>query len=120
MSKRRSFVFLFALATILSFLAGLFVGRNIPAPTEAGVNEANFHRISVGMTLPEVKGIMGPEFASIDREDATVRVWGCEDDYASVEFQQGVVFVKVWTNTRECSWARIRRWLGFDDFPRPK
>jgi hypothetical protein len=84
-----------------------------------GVTQANFERIHVGMTLPEVNNLLG----SAGRKainDPSFRIWEGEGVFVLVTLDEsGCVATKSWNDLskfvnirEETFWDKLRRWVG--------
>ena len=100
-------------------------------PPSPGVTKANFDRIHEGMTLDEVREILGNDSvivptghmfsgntAARERFQQELRLitthsWRSDDGaYAEIEFRNDVAKnKKLWIDSTETMWQKIRRWL---------
>ena len=123
MTKKR----LLLIGGFLAACVCLLLGVGAVMPTGPGVTKANFDRIQVGMTKPEVRAIFGRSEAFIAPASGEVPVannenWGAADgSYASIWFSGGIpddleeedyrVVSMTWHESSETPFQKIRRWL---------
>jgi hypothetical protein len=85
-------------------------------PPQPGVTKANFERIKEGMSLREVKGILGESFidASPWRIHGNIALsWSHTDgSLIIIHFNEERVFVREFYQSTETFPEKVRRWLN--------
>jgi hypothetical protein len=113
MTKRRFVVIAFLVAAPLVIVSGFSVVRDLMAPIEPGATEANFSRIMEGMTLTEVRAIMGQEDQTHHAESRDLLIWRKQKTgYVEVLFDHGEADNKVWISLEEPLFTKLGRLLG--------
>lgn len=103
-------------ALVACVCVALVVLAILPPPgTRSAVTKMNFDRIEPGMTVPEVKAILGPEtvLSSFKRDDEEYHTWMNPDDgsIADLAFSDGKLDEAKWTPSRHTLADKLRRWL---------
>ena len=109
----------FAVAGLLTACFCVILAVLTVLPLHPGVTKANFDRIEIGMTLPEVEAILGTDRGSrpiltdimlpIGHE---VEEWGGDEGFANIIFDEGKRMVrKDWDSAPLPFLDRIRRRL---------
>jgi hypothetical protein len=112
MTKRRFVVIAILVTAPLVMVSGFAVVRDLMAPMEPGVMEASFSRITIGMTIPEVRAIMGHEGQAHHAESRDLLVWRKQKTgYVEVLFDHGAADSKVWISLEETLYRRLGFWL---------
>lgn len=120
MPTRKTVVSLVAIVAVAA-IYWLVVWHNAPgdAGFQPGPSRENFERLRMGMTLPEVKSVMGPVGLSYS-SDLSYQYYIVKgsDGWSRIYIQEGTVSELSFDDTltvegEETFRARLLRWLGF-------
>jgi hypothetical protein len=117
MTTKRRLILIAAVSLSIALTFGVLAMQ----PPGPGVTKANFDRIQEGMTLVEVKKILGEKgrywemrstpISFVPKTDNGVWSWSADDgSWALITYSDGVVG-KYWTDSTETILDKIRRWL---------